>query len=334
MSPSVPPLLLALALTGGPADDAVPERAADGRPHVVFVTGDEEYRSEESMPMLAAMLERDHGLRTTVLYASDDGGGIDPTRLDDIPGLEALADADLMVLFARYRQLPPGQMTHFLDYVHAGKPVVGFRTATHAFLYPPENPLSARYGEWNEDRIRELVGQRWIVHHGHFEDGDAPLTAVTPVVGLSHPILRGIEPFEAYSWLYHVEGGGDTRAGHPTDLLAGRTLRSNKAKQFERYPPVQPVAWTMTNPFGDGDGHAGRTGGRVFYTSLGHPYDFRDPNMRRLAVQGVLWALGRENTIPAAGVPAEFATRYEPANSGFGGHRAGLRPETAAPPLD
>ena len=346
MSTAAPALLFAaLFVQTPPAEEPAPiepapiepapiEPAAADRPHVVFVTGDEEYRSEESMPMLAAILERDHGVRTTVLYAEDEDGGIDPMRLNHIAGLEALADADLMVLFARYRQLPPEQMRHFLEYVSAGKPVAGFRTATHTFLYPPENPLQRRFGDWNEAKIRELVGQRWIVHHGHFADGNAPLTAVKPIAGLSHPILRGVGPFEAYSWLYHVEGGGDTRAGDPTDLLTGRTLRSNKEGKFDRYPPTQPVAWTMTNPFGPAGSAGAHDAGRVFYTSLGHPYDFKDPNMRRVAVQGILWAAGLEGKIPAAGVPTDFATRYDPANSGFDEHKRGLRPETVAVPVE
>ena len=81
-------------------------QAADPPAHIVFVTGDEEYRSEESMPMLARILERDYGLQTTVLYAINDEGFIDPNVLDNIAGLQALEDADMMVMFTRFRALP------------------------------------------------------------------------------------------------------------------------------------------------------------------------------------------------------------------------------------
>lgn len=288
--------------------------------HVVLITGDEEYRSEESMPLLADMLERDYGFRTTVLYALDDSGYVDPNRLDNIPGLKALEDADLMVLFTRWRSLPDSQLVHILRYAESGRPMVGFRTATHAFKY--ENDLAHDY--LNNDWPYDVLGQRWITHHGHFDDGAAPLTAVRPIEWrVNHPILRGVEPFEAYSWLYHVEGGGDELAGDSKPLLVGRALRSRHEDQgrLDRYPLSNPVAWTKT--------YRGESGipARVFFTTLGHPYDFRNENMRRLAINGILWALGEEERIPASGAPAALPRPYDPNNSGFGDrYKRGLRP--------
>ena len=180
--------------------------AAAAAQHIVFVTGDEEYRSEESMPMLARILERDYGMETTVLFATDEEGFIDPNRSDHIPGLAALDSADLMVLFTRFRALPDSQLQHILDYADSGRPMVGFRTSTHAFNYPDDSPHAARL---NQRWPREVFGQRWIVHHGHFDDGASPLTAVQPIEWrTAHPILRGVQPFQAFSWLYHVDGGG------------------------------------------------------------------------------------------------------------------------------
>ena len=102
-----------------------------------------------------------------------------------------------------------------------------------------------------------------------------------------HPILRGVESFDAYSLLYHVEGGGDSVAGDPAFLLNGKSLRSNKEErgQLNRYPISNPVAWRKTHD--GGFKHA-----RVFTTTLGHPYDFKIPMMLRLALQGILWAYG------------------------------------------
>ena len=128
-------MLLALTLSL-PLAGPLPTQEADDRPHVVFLTGDEEYRSEESMPMLAALLEEHYGCRTTVLYALDEQGYIAPNHLTNIAGLEALEDADLMVMFTRFRALPDDQLQHILDYAASGRPMVGFRTATHPFLYP------------------------------------------------------------------------------------------------------------------------------------------------------------------------------------------------------
>ncbi|MGB0685692.1 MAG: dihydrofolate reductase family protein, partial [Planctomycetota bacterium] len=121
-------MLLALTLSL-PLAGPLPTQEADDRPHVVFLTGDEEYRSEESMPMLAALLEEHYGCRTTVLYALDEQGYIAPNHLTNIAGLEALEDADLMVMFTRFRALPDDQLQHILDYAASGRPMVGFRTA-------------------------------------------------------------------------------------------------------------------------------------------------------------------------------------------------------------
>lgn len=312
--------LTAAAILSLPTRHAPAQAPGPGSVHVVFVTGDEEYRSEESMPMLARILERDHGFRVTVLYALDDAGYIDPNRPDNIPGLEALQTADLMVLFTRFRALPPKQLQHILDYAESGRPMVGFRTATHAFRY--ENDPDRAY--LNEEWSRKVFGQKWIVHHGHFDDGAHPLTEVEPIPWkASHPILRGVEPFRAHSWLYHVDGGEHELYGDSRPLLVGRSLRSEHAatRRLDQYPLTNPVAWTKT--------YTGRAGepARVFFTTLGHPYDFREEAMRKLALNGMLWALGMEQRIPPEGARAAVVGTYEPNNSGFGRkYKAGEKP--------
>src|SRR5437764_325189 len=94
--------------------------------HVVLVAADEEYRSEEMLPQLAKILAKHHGFKCTVLFAIDaKDSTINPNQSDNIPGLEALQSADLMVLFTRFRKLPDEQMKHIVDYVESGKPVIG-----------------------------------------------------------------------------------------------------------------------------------------------------------------------------------------------------------------
>ena len=115
--------------------------------HIVFVTGEEYYRSEEGMSMFAKIMARHHGFKCTVLFATDPATGhINPNRNKHIPGLAALDSADLMVIFARFRELPDADMKHIVDYVNAGKPVLGIRNATHAFRYPPNiNPAQRQH---------------------------------------------------------------------------------------------------------------------------------------------------------------------------------------------
>ena len=306
---------------------------ASDPPKVVFLTGDEEYRSEESMPMLAKILRRDFGFNVSVGFSLDEDGSIDPNAATSLTKTEELASADLMVLFLRFRRPDEASFQRILDYLESGKPVVAFRTSTHAFRFTQESPY-AGWGYQDDptfihsfaggDLTRELLGQKWITHHGHFSDGYRTLTGVTiDSAAKDHPTLRGMETFEAYSWLYHVEGGGDMVAGDPQFLLNGKSLQSNKEErgQLNRYPISNPVAWTKTH--NHGFNHA-----RVFMTTLGHPYDFKLPMMRRFALQGILWALSREDLIPASGVKTETAGAYEPNNSGFGDkYKKGFKPD-------
>ena len=313
-------LCLLLATCARPGGEAA---APPAGPKVVFVTGDEEYRSEESMPMLAAILKRELGAETVVGYALDSSGVIDPNRADHISRLDELADADLLVMFTRFRALPPAEARMITDYTASGRPVVGFRTSTHAFNYTEarDSALAVLNADWPV----AVFGQHWITHHGHFEDGHGRLTDVAPVPGADSPILNGVQPFRAYSWLYHVDGGTDTLAGAPDILLTGYSLRSTHEEEgnLDRYPLDNPVAWTKDYSW------AGGPAGRVFFTTLGHPYDFREASMRKLALNGIYWALGREADIPAGGVAVDFVEEYAPNNSGFGAkYKPGVRPES------
>ncbi|MEY3160187.1 MAG: hypothetical protein RIT25_178 [Planctomycetota bacterium] len=279
--------------------------------HVVFVAGDEEYRSEESLPMLAALARRALGVRTTVCLPRAADGSVDPMRLDHVDNLRHLDSADLMVLYTRFRALPDDELRPIVDHAARGLPMVGFRTATHAFAYPSDGP----HARMNADWPRTNFGQRWIAHHGHFDDGREPLTDVTVAEGAAaHPVLRGVEPGPAWSWLYHVDGGGDALHDVAEVLLTGTPRKSGLA-DTKRFPRVQPLAWTREPKRADGATQ------RVFFTTLGHPYDFREPWMRRLALQGIAWALGMEAAIPGAGLPADPVEPFEPPNSGVGGHR-------------
>ena len=130
--------------------------------HIVLVSGDEEYRSEEALPQLAKILSARHGFRCTVLFAIDPADGtINPDRNNNIPGLEALASADLMVIFTRFRDLPDEQMKHIVDYVEPGRPIVAMRTATHAFNLKSSRTYQ-RYSwdnkEWDGGFGRQVLG--------------------------------------------------------------------------------------------------------------------------------------------------------------------------------
>ncbi len=149
---------------------------------IVLVSGDEEYRSEEAMPQLGKILAKHHGFTCTVLFAVDKkDGSINPNQNDNIPGLENLKDADLLILFTRFRNLPEDQMRYLVDYIESGRPMIGLRTATHAFNMPAEKPFAeyswqSKAEGWDGGFGRKVLGETWLIaprktrqpkHKGH-----------------------------------------------------------------------------------------------------------------------------------------------------------------------
>ena len=207
--------------------------------HIVLVSGDEEYRSEEALPMLAALLNKHHGFKTTVLFALDPNGEINPDNASNIPGLEHLQSADLMVLFTRFRELPDEQMKYIDEYLKAGKPIIGMRTATHAFRYEKnQDSPYAKYSfdsdakGWEDGFGRQVLGETWIDHHGRPRQrrrAGAHQTASSSATTI--PILRGVNDIWVPTDVYgtprthrrpHRAGVGRAHRGndrrHPTQL--------------------------------------------------------------------------------------------------------------------
>jgi type 1 glutamine amidotransferase len=241
--------------------------AAAAPKHVVFVLGDHEYSGEATLPIIAAELEKNHGLRTTVLRSSPDQNGE-----TDIPGLEALRSADLAVFYLRWRRLPADQVAHIEAYMKSGKPMLGLRTSSHAFNYPKGDKLEAWNG-WAAEAFGAPPG--WGAD-GHTHFGHNASTDVTLAIG-KHPILEGIGgPFHVRSWLYRV--APKWPPADATVLLMGKAVNPNKPAE------ENPVAWTWKN----------RHGGRVFFTTLGHPEDFAVEPVQRLLVNAIHWCLGQK----------------------------------------
>src|SRR5438309_4542650 len=118
--------------------------------HIVLLSGDEEYRSEESLPQLARILADRHGFKCTVLFAINPADGtIDPTVKNNLPGAEALDSADVVVMLLRFREWPDEQMKHFVDAYLAGKPIIALRTSTHAFSYGDKSSSPYAKFSWN-----------------------------------------------------------------------------------------------------------------------------------------------------------------------------------------
>jgi type 1 glutamine amidotransferase len=239
------------------------------KPFVVFVTGDHEYGGEETLPLIAAELEKNYGLSTKVLKASPN-----QNAEKNIPGMEILAQADLVIFFLRWRQLPPDQLEFIDKYLKSGKPVMGFRTSTHAFNFPKGHE-SEKWNAFGEFALNAPPGwgKAGHTHYGH--------KSTTDVYGYEaakkHPILKGINPnFHASSWLYRVLPDYPTKGSEW--LLMGKSVNPDKTAIDN------PVAWTGTNSFG----------AKIFTTTLGHPEDFQVEDFQHLIINAIHWELGKK----------------------------------------
>jgi type 1 glutamine amidotransferase len=288
--------------------------------HIVFLVGDEEYRSEDSMPQLAKILAVHHGFKCTVLFAiNKETGQIDPQTLDNIPGLEALEKADLMVMFLRFRELPNEQMKRIIDYTNSGKPIVGLRTSTHAFNYvrhqdSPYAKYSFRSKEPDGGYGRLVFGETWISHYGHHQRES---TRGLLVKGMGNEsIAKGIDDIWGESDVY----GLTTLAGDCKPLVMGQVLSGMKPDDKPNpEKKLVPVAWTKTYT-----GEKGKIA-RVFTTTMGHSFDFFSEGFRRLLVNACYWAMEMEDKIPAKS-KVDFVGEYKPNKIGMGGHKKGLKP--------
>lgn len=303
--------------------------------HIVFVTGDEEYRSEEGMPQLAKILSKHHGFRCTVLFAIDaDNGCIDPGVLDNIPGLKALDNADLLVLFTRFRNLPDEQMKHIADFVESGKPVIGLRTSTHAFDIPNDRKYhrwSFRNDKWKDGFGRQIMGETWIAHHGGH--GWQSTSGIIPPEMKGHPIVKGIkdgdiwDPSDVYTVRLPLPEGcipivmGRVLSGmNPEDGPCEAEERDGKT--FDKNNPMMPLAWVRELKSDSGNPERVQ---RVFSTTMGASQAFSREGSRRLLIQACYWCLGMEAKIDGKG-DVSIVGKFEPTAFGFNSHRKNVRP--------
>ena len=263
-------VILLMAGCASSSSDQSSGKADDDKPLVVFVTGDHEYSGESTMPLLAAELEKNYNMKTIVLKAFPD-----QNAEENIPGLEALKEADLAVFFLRWRRLPADQIKYIDDYLKSGKPVMGFRTSTHSFNYPEGHELRSwnAFGERAFGSPPGWGGAAKHTHYGHESSTDVYVIDKEA----SHPILTGVDKnFHVRSWLYKVLP--DYPAKGSTWLLMGKSVDPNTPEAIEN-----PVAWTWQSP----------TGAKTFMTTMGHPEDFQQEALQRLCVNAIHWTLGK-----------------------------------------
>jgi hypothetical protein len=293
--------------------------------HVVLVGGDEEYRSEEALPQLGKILAKHHGFKCTVLFAVDPATGLINPNVSNIPGLEALKTADLMIIFTRFRDLPDDQMQHIADYVESGKPIIGLRTATHAFNIKGEKKFAsyshnAKAG-WEGGFGRQVLGETWISHHG--KHGSQAARGILVKDQIAHPILRGLKDGDVFA-PSDVYGVRLPLPGDSLPLVLGQVVAGMKfddpALEGAKNEPMMPLAWTKTY-----EAPQSKKKGRVFTTTAGAAVDLAFEGTRRLVVNGAYWAVGLEAKIPEKS-NVDLVGEFQPTMFKFGGFVAGKKP--------
>ncbi len=251
--------------------------STDNRPLVAILMAEDEYETDRTLPRFAAeYLGRD--FRVQLIFADDN-------KATDIPGLEALRTADIAILSVRRRILPKAQLDIIREFVRSGKPLIGIRTASHAFCLRDQQGLDG--GEAWPEFDAQVWGGSYSGHYG--EDSKPSIQIVAS--GRDHAILKDIapQPFLAGGSLYKTS---------PVAPSAQLLFEGHVAGQV-----AEPVAWTFQRA----------DGGKSFYTSLGHKLDFENPAFIRLLFNAIFWGLGKEPlSLP------ENATLLRPTDSNSG----------------
>jgi hypothetical protein len=290
--------------------------------HIVFLSGDEEYRSEEALPMLAKILAVRHGFKCTVLFAIDpETGTINPNVRTNIPGMEALDSADLCIMSLRFRELPDEQMEHFVNYLKAGKPIIALRTSTHAFSYSPGSKSKyARFHwqskEWPGGFGKQVLGETWVAHHG--AHGKEATRGIIEPSAKNHPILRGVEDIFGPTDVYTVNPPPDAQILVRGQVVAGMKP-TDPPVEGAKNNPMMPIVWIRyyKNEWG--------TTNKILTITMGAANDLLSEGLRRLIVNGAYWAVGLEDKIPPK-ANVDFVGEYNPSNFGFNGYKKGVKP--------
>ncbi len=290
--------------------------------HIVLLAGDEEYRSEEALPMLAKILAVHHGFKTTVLFSTDpETGEIDPMNQTNVPGMHLLTGADMLICAWRFRELPDADMEHFVNFVHSGRPVLGLRTATHAFDYT-RNKESVykdwtwRNDEWDGGFGRQILGETWVAHHG--AHGSQATRGVVNPEEKEHPILKGLAEVFGPTDVYTVrELPDDARV-----LLFGEVVDgmdpTDKALEGEKNDPMMPLIWTRRHQMKSG------TKSRAICSTIGSSTDMESAGLRRVLVNACYWGLGLEDKIPGKS-KVDYVGEYKPTPFGFDRYKRGVK---------
>jgi len=291
--------------------------------HIVFLAGDHEYRSEETLPALARIMARRYGFTCSVFVTTNAQTGFIEPGSSNISGLDALKTADLMVVFLRFQDFPDAEMQHIVDYLDRGGPVVGFRTATHAFQIKRPDAKFLKFTwrggdpQYEGGFGRQILGETWVSHYGTNHKQSSRLLLQADEA--DHPILRGVKDVWVQSGGYTADPIAGSHVLALGQILNGMTPDSPPAPDKK----TLPVAWYRTYQSASGKS------GRVFTTTHGASEDLLNDGFRRMSVNGLLWAAGLESAITPSN-EIGFVGPFQPTTYAFDGYVENIKPADMA----
>ena len=279
--------------------------------HIVFIASDHEYRGEETCPAIARIMAKRFGFKCTVLFGQDKG--LIKQGSSNIPGLEIVKEADMLFLFLRFLKPSEDQMKYLVDYIEAGKPVLGLRTTTHAF-----NGIKHKYSYWNynykgEDFVggfgRQILGETWNpkLGAGHYGRNHKFATQLHTVKEQAdHPVMRGVKSM-------HTKAGAYSAVPMPNSVILATnqvlsTMKEGSEPVADKKP--QPAVWVRE--------YTAKSGkkGRAFCSTQGASQDILSEGYRRCIINGTLWCMGMEDNIKAD-LDVSFVGPYNPTDFSF-----------------
>lgn len=320
-------LSLALVSVASAAQDYVvyEGKAGSGKgKHVVLLAGDEEYRSEEAMPLLGKILSQNHGFKCTVLFSVNaTNGNVDPTATKSLTHPEALDSADAIVMLLRFRNWPEQTLKKFDAAMARGVPIIALRTSTHAFSGIPKESDFAKWNWNNKGGFgKQILGETWVTHWGvHKKEATR---GVIESSAKDHPILRGVSDIFGDTDVYEATPPADAtilvrgqvlKGMKPTDEPADYKKKTVAKVEQPVNDPMMPVAWVRQF----------KNNSRVFCTTLGSATDLANEGTRRLVVNAVFWGLKLD--VPTKADVAIPGGTFTPTMYGFGTFQKGLKPE-------
>lgn len=286
--------------------------------NIVLIAGDEEYRSEDSMPMLGKILSQKHGYNCTVLFSINKEGFIDPNAGASLTNPQALDSADAIVMLIRFRKWPDEAMKHFDDAMKRGVPVIGLRTSTHAFQFGGNSAYKS-YNNFGKD----ILGEKWVSHWGKHKV--EATQGVIEEANAKDPLLNGVSDVFGDSDVYEAAPPADAKI-----LMRGKVLKgmkpsdppaeySKKRVDGQEQPindPMMPVAWTRLIPR-DGKQQ------KVYCHTMGAATDLASEDLRRMVINAVYWATDLK--VPAK-ADAGYVGSFEPLMYGFNAFTKNVKP--------